>query len=113
MTKIMIRQAEGKWVVRSGGAVLGETTEALELHEGDLAPVIYFPRNDIAMALLDRTEATSEDPTKGEAVFFDIVNMSSITEKAAWSYESPSDALAQVKDHLAFKVQESVKVEQV
>ena len=50
MTTIRIRKAEGTWTVRSGGAVLGETSNALELSEGDLDPVIYFPREDIAMA---------------------------------------------------------------
>ena len=40
MSKITIRKATGRWVVRSGGAVLGETSNALELSEGDLAPVI-------------------------------------------------------------------------
>ena len=30
---IKIRKIEGTWVVRAGGAVLGETTEALELSE--------------------------------------------------------------------------------
>lgn len=33
---ITIRKASGKWSVRSGGAILGETTNALELVEGDL-----------------------------------------------------------------------------
>ena len=54
MTEIRIRKAEGKWSVRSGGAVLGESSNALELSEGQLDPVIYFPREDIATALLDK-----------------------------------------------------------
>ena len=40
---ITIRKAPGKWTVRAGGAVLGETANALELTEGDYPPVIYFP----------------------------------------------------------------------
>ena len=51
--EIKIREMPGTWVVRAGGAVLGETRKALELSEGDLAPVIYFPREDLAMAMLD------------------------------------------------------------
>lgn len=34
MTKIQIRKAAGTWVVRSGGAVLGESSNALELKIG-------------------------------------------------------------------------------
>ncbi|TNJ42669.1 DUF427 domain-containing protein [Phaeobacter sp. B1627] len=113
MTKITIRKAEGTWVVRSGGAVLGESTKALELCEGDLAPVIYFPREDIAMAFLDKTEKTSQCPLKGDASYYSIANKSSVAENAAWSYETPLEGAKEIKGHLAFKVQESVKVEQV
>ena len=52
---IRMRRAPGTWVVRTNEAVLGESSAALELTEGDYPPVIYFPRDDIAMALLDRT----------------------------------------------------------
>lgn len=113
MTNIRIRKVEGTWVVRSGGAVLGESTNALELSEGDLAPVIYFPRGDIAMAFLDRSEKTTTCAVKGEATYFSIVNKSSITENAAWSYEAPLEAAAEIKDYLAFVVSDSVKVEKV
>ncbi|MBY6058345.1 DUF427 domain-containing protein [Leisingera daeponensis] len=113
MTTIRIRKAEGTWTVRSGGAVLGETSNALELSEGDLDPVIYFPRDDIAMAFLDRTSKTTHCQHKGEASYFSIANKSSVTENAAWSYENPKDEVAQIKGHLAFVLSESVKVEQV
>lgn len=110
---ITIRKATGKWVVRSGGAILGESTEALELSEGDYAPVIYFPRSDIAMAFLDRTDKSTHCPHKGEATYFSIVNRSSVTENAAWSYEAPTEAAARIKDHIAFAPSDSVKVEQL
>ena len=66
---IKIRQAPGTWVVRAGGAVLGESTNALELSEGDYPPVIYFPRDDLAMAFLEKTEHTSQCPWKGQASY--------------------------------------------
>ncbi|WP_293572615.1 DUF427 domain-containing protein [Phaeobacter sp.] len=113
MTQIRIRKAPGTWVVRSGGAVLGESSNALELSEGDLAPVIYFPRGDIAFALLDRTDKTTHCPHKGDASYFSIVNKSSVTENAVWSYENPLDAVAEIKDHLAFVVDDTIKVEQL
>ncbi|NSY39211.1 DUF427 domain-containing protein [Leisingera sp. ANG59] len=113
MTTIRIRKAEGTWTVRSGGAVLGETANALELSEGDLDPVIYFPREDIAMAFLDRTSKTTHCPHKGDASYFSIANKSSVTENAAWSYEDPQGEVAEIKGHLAFVLSDSVKVEQV
>lgn len=113
MTNIRIRKAEGTWTVRSGGAVLGESANALELTEGDMDPVIYFPREDIAMAFLDRTSKSTHCPHKGDASYFSIANKSSVTENAAWSYEDPLEAVARIKDFLAFALSDTVKVEQV
>ena len=113
MTAIRIRKSEGFWVVRSGGAVLGESKNALELSEDGHAPVIYVPRGDIAMAFLDRSEKTTLCPIKGDATYFSIVNKSSITPNAAWSYEHPVGEAAAIKDHVAFHLSDSVKVERV
>lgn len=113
MTEITIQKAPGKWSVRSGGAILGETSNALQLDEGDLDPVIYFPRSDIAMAFLDRTDKVTHCPHKGDAAHFSIVNKSSVSENAVWSYEDPISAVAEIKGHLAFYPTESVKVEQI
>ncbi len=110
---IRIRKAPGTWVVQSGGAVLGESSNALELSEGDYAPVIYFPRDDIAMAMLDRTDKVTHCPHKGDANYFSIVNMSSVTKNVVWTYENPLDGVAAIKDHVAFYQGDTVKVEQL
>lgn len=99
---ITLRKAPGKWVVRAGGAVLGETSNALELSEGEMKPVIYFPREDLAMAMLEPSETTSTCPHKGDARYFSIQTKSTVIEDAAWSYEEPKEALARIKDHVAF-----------
>ena len=99
---IRIRKAEGKWVIRAGGAVLGETSAALELSEGDRAPVIYFPRADIAMAFLERTETSSHCPHKGDASYYSIVAKSRTIPDAAWSYETPIAGAAAISGYLAF-----------
>ena len=64
---IRIRPAEGTWVVRAGGAVLGESSNALELSAPGQPDRIYFPREDIAMAFLDRTDHVTRTPGMGEA----------------------------------------------
>lgn len=110
---IKITKAPGTWSVRAGGAVLGESTNALELTEGDHDPVIYFPREDIAMAFLDQTDAKSLCPHKGEATYFSVVTKSRTLENAAWSYETPKPAVAEIKDHLAFLNMEEITVEQI
>lgn len=99
---IKIRRATGKWVVRAGGAVLGETQNALELIEGDYAPVIYFPREDIAMSFLDASDTKTHCPWKGDASYYSIPTKSTVIKDAAWSYEDPKDDMAQIKGYLAF-----------
>ena len=109
---IKVREAEGTWVVRAGGAVLGESAEALELTEGDYPFVIYFPRDDIAMAFLDKSETVTHCPHKGDATHYDIEIKSGTIKDAAWSYETPKEGLSQIAGYLAFYA-EKVTVEQV
>ncbi|RYH07675.1 DUF427 domain-containing protein [Tropicimonas sp. IMCC6043] len=99
---IKIRKAEGTWVVRAGGAVLGESVNALELSEGEMSPVIYFPREDIAMAFLEASDQVSHSPHKGDARFYSIHTKSRELKNAAWSYEAPLDVVQRIKDHVAF-----------
>ncbi|MBR9652044.1 DUF427 domain-containing protein [Thalassovita aquimarina] len=113
MSDITIRKAEGTWVVRAGGAVLGETKNALELSEGSLAPVIYFPRKDVAMPFLDKTDRVTTCPHKGEASYYSIVTKSTTLENAAWSYEDPKADVTKIKDYLAFYPSETLAVERV
>ena len=99
---ITIRNAPGKWVVRAGGAILGESDRALELTEGDYPPVIYFPRDDISMAFLEKTASATTCPRKGVASYFTVYVPSGDMPDAAWSYETPIGAAAAIAGHIAF-----------
>lgn len=110
---IRIRDAAGTWSVRAGGAVLGESETALELAEGSYDPVIYFPRGDIAMAFLEKSDKVTTCPKKGEATHYDIVTKSTVLKNAAWSYESPKDGVAAIAGHLAFYPIDLVAVEAI
>jgi uncharacterized protein (DUF427 family) len=110
---IKVRPATGTWSVRAGGAVLGETSNALELIEGDYPPVIYFPREDIAMAFLDSSDTSSHCPHKGDASYYSVVTKSRTLKDAVWSYENPKPAAAALKDHLAFYKLEEITVERI
>ncbi len=99
---IRIREAEGTWVVRAAGAVIGETKKALELSEGSLSPVIYFPREDIAMAFLDPCDTATTCPHMGVAEYFNIAAKSGPIKDAAWSYPAPKQGVARIAGHIAF-----------
>lgn len=110
---IEIRPAEGTWVVRAGGAVLGESDNALKLTEGDHPFVIYFPRDDIAMDFLDPSDKKTTCPHKGEATYYSIVTKSTTLTDSVWSYENPKEAVAPIAGHLAFYSGDLVAVEQI
>lgn len=100
--RITIEDAEGTWVVRAGGAVIGESDNALILREDGYPFRIYFPRDDLAMAFLDASDKTTTCPHKGDASYFSIVTKSVTIPDAAWSYETPKDHVAQIAGHIAF-----------
>ncbi|WP_316014795.1 DUF427 domain-containing protein [Roseobacter sp. HKCCA0434] len=109
---ISIHRADGTWVVRAAGAVIAESSNALELVEGDYPPVIYFPKDDIAMAFLEPSERTSHCPHKGDATYFSVVAKSRTLEDVAWTYEDPKEAAARIAGHIAF-YRDQVAVEQL
>ena len=109
---IKVRPATGTWVVRAAGAELGESTQALEMVEGEYPAVIYFPRSDIAMAFLEPSETTSTCPYKGDARYYAIEAKSGTIADAAWSYENPKEAVKEIAGYLAF-YSSKVAVEQV
>ncbi|MEO0773137.1 MAG: DUF427 domain-containing protein [Pseudomonadota bacterium] len=113
MAHITIRNAPGTWTVRAGGAILVESKSALALSEGSYPEVIYFPREDIAMAFLDATDKSTHCPHKGDASYFSVVTKSTTLENAAWSYEAPKDDVAQIRDHIAFYASDTVTIEQI
>ena len=100
--KITIREAEGTWAIRAAGAVIGESSAALELTEGDYPAVIYIPKSDIAMAFLDRSDTVTTCPHKGAATHYNLEAKSGTMKDAAWSYDDPKPEVAAIKDHLAF-----------
>lgn len=113
MSNITITPAEGTWIIRAGGAVLGESNQALELVEGDYPPVIYFPREDMGMAFLEATDHKTVCPHKGEASYFSIMSKSKTYENAVWSYETPLSDVDKIAGYLAFHVQDGVAIEQL
>jgi uncharacterized protein (DUF427 family) len=84
------------------GRVIAESSRALRLEEAKYAPVYYIPRGDVDMSLLVRTAHFTYCPYKGDCTYYSIPIGGSRSENAAWSYEGPHDAVADIKEHLAF-----------
>jgi uncharacterized protein (DUF427 family) len=112
MSHISITPSKATWVVRANGAILAESQHVKELREGGREAVIYVPREDVAMALFERSPTQTTCPYKGQASYFSYVGPDGTIKDAAWSYEVPKDDVADIAGHLAF-YQNKVKVERV
>jgi uncharacterized protein (DUF427 family) len=99
---ITIEPAGSHVVVRAGGRVVADTTNALVLREARYPPVLYIPRSDIDMTLFERTDHATRCPYKGAASYFSVRDGGPRAVNAAWSYESPFDQVAPIEGHLAF-----------
>jgi uncharacterized protein (DUF427 family) len=113
MTQIKVKPATGTWTVRTDDGVIVESKNALSLVEGSSPFVIYFPREDIAMALFERTNTTTSCPHKGAAAYYSYVGQSGTLKDVAWTYEDVTNPDAKaVEGYLAFYAGK-VTVEQI
>lgn len=99
---ITIEPARSRVVVRFGGHTVADTRRALRLKEASIPPVLYVPREDADMALLQRTGRATHCPYKGNAAYYSVAAGGRTAENAVWTYEEPHRAVAAIKGHLAF-----------
>jgi uncharacterized protein (DUF427 family) len=88
--------------VTVAGRVVAETTRALTLRESDYPPVQYVPRDDVDMSVLERSDNQSYCPYKGDASYYSITIGGSRGKNAVWTYEAPYQAVAEIKEYVAF-----------
>jgi len=89
-------------VVRVAGRVIADTRAALSLKEASYPVVHYIPRKDVDMSLLERTDHHTYCPYKGDCSYYSIPSAGERGTNAVWTYEHPYDAVAAIKDYLAF-----------
>ena len=92
----------GRVAVLFEGHEIADSGDVLLLREASYAPVRYFPRSDVAMAFLQKTDKVTHCPHKGDATYYTIHRDRQIIENAVWSYEAPFPAVARIAGRLAF-----------
>jgi uncharacterized protein (DUF427 family) len=99
---ITISPVEGKVRVTVAGRTVAESTRTLRLEEKGYSPVYYMPRRDADMSLLVRTTHYTYCPYKGDCTYYSIPIGGAKSEYAVWTYEKPYEAVADIKEYLAF-----------
>jgi uncharacterized protein (DUF427 family) len=99
---ITIAPAGARVTVTVAGRVIADTARALTLQEAAYPPVHYIPRADVDMTQLRRTDHATYCPYKGDCAYYSIPAGGERAANAVWSYEAPYEAVAAIKDHLAF-----------
>ncbi|WP_375433469.1 DUF427 domain-containing protein [uncultured Friedmanniella sp.] len=79
------------------GTVIAESDDTVVV-EGNH----YFPIDSVQPGVLTETATHSVCPWKGTASYYSLNVDGQTNVDAAWTYPSPKDAAAQIKDRLAF-----------
>ncbi|GAA3118657.1 DUF427 domain-containing protein [Kribbella aluminosa] len=96
---ITVEKNPDRVVVKVGDRVVADTRDALSLQEANYPAVQYIPRADVDFTQLERTDHQTYCPYKGDASYYTILPD---IENAVWTYEQPYNAVADIRDHVAF-----------
>jgi uncharacterized protein (DUF427 family) len=99
---ITVTPTEGRVVVKVAGQVVADTRAALTLQESTYPAVQYIPLADVDTSLLEPTATQSYCPYKGDASYYSIPAGGDRSVDAIWEYKEPREAVAQIKEHIAF-----------
>ncbi|MEU4252636.1 DUF427 domain-containing protein [Amycolatopsis sp. NPDC026612] len=99
---ITVEPTKARVVVKAGGRVIADSRNALTLQESTYPAVQYIPLADVDSSVLERTDHETYCPYKGEAGYYSLDAGEVQGENAVWTYEKPYDAVAPIKDHVAF-----------
>jgi uncharacterized protein (DUF427 family) len=99
---ISVEPNSARVVVTVAGKMLADSERALTLREADYPPVQYIPLDDVDRSLLLETDHASYCPFKGDASYYSVPLGGERSVNAVWVYHEPYDAVAEIKDHVAF-----------
>jgi uncharacterized protein (DUF427 family) len=99
---ITIEPSADRVIVRAGGATLAESTATLLLQEANYPAVRYIPLTDVDETLLAPSDTSTYCPYKGDASYRSITSDPDRGEDAVWFYPEPSEAVQEIRDHVAF-----------
>lgn len=99
---LRLQRKAGRVQVLFEGHLIADSDDVVVLSEADLAPVFYFPRQDVEMEVLRQNDIVTHCPYKGDATHFTVMRDAKIIERFAWSYEQPKSEVFGIGDRIAF-----------
>ncbi len=84
------------------GITLADSNKVMLLQETRIAPVCYFPREDVRMDLFERSNYVTYCPFKGNAAHYSLRIGEIAADNILWSYEDPGEDSEHIKDYVAF-----------
>lgn len=88
--------------VEFNGVTIADSAYVLLMREQKHGAVCYFPRADVAMEHLQRTDHSTHCPYKGDASYWTLSVGDRTDDNVVWSYETPFDEVSRIKDYVAF-----------
>jgi uncharacterized protein (DUF427 family) len=88
--------------VMFAGETIADTTAGYRVLETSHPPVYYIPPADIAAQFLEPAPGASWCEFKGDARYWSLSVGARRSDKAAWSYATPSRGFEAIAGHLAF-----------
>ena len=88
-------------MVRLGGAVIVDTSEALRVLETSHPPAYYLPRSAFADDALVPAAGSSFCEFKGRAGYLTVISGDATAERAAWFYPTPSPGFEVLADYVS------------
>jgi uncharacterized protein (DUF427 family) len=100
--KVRERHLAKRVTVEANGEVVADSADVIEVDEDQHPARYYFPRTDVRMDKLERSETTTTCPFKGTAHYYSLKSSGKRLEDAVWTYEEPYEEHQELKDRIAF-----------
>lgn len=88
-------------IVRLGGRIISDTTDAVRVLETSHPPVYYLPTDSFSPGALIQVQGTSFCEFKGEANYYDVVAGKTLARRAGWTYPAPVSGYEELASRVA------------
>ena len=100
--EISATQTDWQVSVEFNGVTIADSSRAILFREGSMAPVYYFPKDDVRMDLMRPSRHKTHCPFKGDASYWGLTVGEKSLKNVVWSYENPIEEVVSIKSFVAF-----------